>query len=124
MQHLFIPFELAMKAKEKNFTEKCFGYYNNITKEISIIQYARYHQNEEFKVFPSAPLYQQIIDWFRKQKILIEIFPIDDWNSWSYKISAEDAMAPFFVAVQYDVEFDDYTKAMNEAISEAFELIK
>jgi hypothetical protein len=113
MKHLFLPENLQKIAFEKGFKEP-------ILKSNTTFHYP----NTNYVFSDGGILYQQIVDWFRNQKILIEIFPIDDWNSWSYKISAEDAMAPFFVAVQYDVEFDDYIKAMNEAISEAFELIK
>lgn len=95
MKHLFVPYKLALLAKEKEFEEPCFAYYQQFniptpTFHFGIIQH---HQNENYKGnnwnkidkdfqltdyinnnFVSAPLYQQLIDWFReKYDIVIEI---------------------------------------------------
>jgi hypothetical protein len=71
MKHLFIPYALAVIAKEKGFKEDCFGVYINDTQELKLVYTSM--------VIPrtphiDAPLYQQIVDWFRdKHCIFISI---------------------------------------------------
>lgn len=76
MEDLFIPYELALLLKEKGFDEPSFGVWNNIEKRLYIgLEYDTNQNN-----MPNgckAPLYQQIIDWFReKHNIDITIMPV------------------------------------------------
>lgn len=70
MNHLFVPYELAVKLKEKGFDEPCFGLFDNEELEY----------NGEERIFPfknfmpfvdtslvAAPLYQQVVDWLREK---------------------------------------------------------
>lgn len=80
MKHLFLSCALSLKAKEKGFDQPCLAYYTNRygggTEHPTPI-----HQHEgsgiigddntSFKnckyFIATAPLYQQIIDWFREK---------------------------------------------------------
>lgn len=85
MKHLFVPYELALKLKEKGFDEKCLGFYYNPKKifskekdvwELEILNFFKPSSNselEEINTFTiAAPLYQQVIDWLALKGIAIE----------------------------------------------------
>lgn len=61
MKNLFIPYPLAVLAKEKGFKEKCIATYD-VNKKIELHDYSIIGIS-----ILSAPLYQQIIDWFREK---------------------------------------------------------
>ena len=74
MKEQFVTYEIALKLKELGFDESCFGYYgiqNEIKYEISYNS----DPNLQKRKFISAPLWQQVIDWFR-EKYDIVIQPI------------------------------------------------
>jgi len=134
MEHLFLPYDLSMMAKIKGFNEPCLAYYNSITKEIGYTypSHTRYHINTVDKLFPSAPLYQQIIDWLRKtHKIHIQIFIGHDEDKIWYNFDLE----PVELGYNYephtcDTDVEGYDKengyylTLNKAITEAFKIIK
>lgn len=81
MNHLFVPYELALKLKEKGFDEECFGNYDcwskNESARLMIGVYPYFLGQEYAKRFDKtcilAPLYQQVIDWLLiKHQISIE----------------------------------------------------
>lgn len=89
MKKLFIPYKLAKLAKEKGFDEPCFATYDyspfeDIKDEIELIYevscFKGVVKNSTTTRLCTAPLYQQIIDWFEKQKHGI----IDDTVYFSY----------------------------------------
>ncbi len=51
------------------------------------------------------------------KKVLIEVKPIDDWNSWTYSIHCEDLMSPFYEAHRCEDEFKSYLEGLNHAIN-------
>lgn len=81
MNKLFVPYELALLAKEKGFNNPClalyskFGVYENQEQPI----YKQIPNQKEAKEYfggVTAPLYQQLVDWFReKHEIHIYITP-------------------------------------------------
>ena len=65
MKHLFVPYELAVKLKEKGFDIDCIGFYGDDGK----LYFDSPVSNFEDGINPlycSAPLYQQVTDWLRK----------------------------------------------------------
>lgn len=69
MKHLFLPYELALIAKEKGFDEKCLAYYVNESKEFrlnadKVFSNTSYTGTRDF--LTTAPLYQQIIDFLNE----------------------------------------------------------
>jgi hypothetical protein len=130
MKKLFLPYELAVIAKEKGFDESCLGEYLKFREPKEII-----FTNPTNKLYATsnsilAPLYQQIIDWFReKYKIHIQIERVSDQNLLYYKcflnINGHNSYAiesknnPSHSMFAYP----DYYSAMNAAITEAFKLI-
>lgn len=68
MKELFVPYELAVRLKEKGFEEGCFGWYAKdgsfYTGNVSI------HQG-----LLLAPLYQQVVNWLDNLGYNIKITP-------------------------------------------------
>ncbi len=122
MKHLFIPYELAVIAKEKGFNEKCIATYtqNTIGKGDRLQFFVEpINPNDDF-TFISAPLYQQIVDWLReKHKIYIYINPFNEILNFKEVVLFKWAIKDKCVAKEYST----YYEALNKAIEEAFKLI-
>lgn len=75
MKHLFVPYQLALLAKEKGFNEECLGnYFTNI--EGRLLEgfpkdgHAIWMESNSEQIKPencTAPLYQQLLDWFASE---------------------------------------------------------
>jgi hypothetical protein len=123
MKNLFLPYELAVIAKEKGFNEKCLAGFDT-DKEFHL-----YNDDEQDgwrnKNIPagefSAPLYQQIVDWFRiKKAISVEISWNEHMKMWQGVI--QDFRDPVNTYDDYGTSEDYYT-TYNAVITEAFKLI-
>ena len=71
MEKEFIPYEQALELKKLGFNEPCVGVYEIKEKELttafSFSLWGGTYQNELYwKGIISAPLYQQVFRWFRK----------------------------------------------------------
>lgn len=140
MRKLFVPFELAIKLKEKGFNESCLGYYENNTLDPEcpklFVHYSTLPLNEEQAKRPnlyrsenknselpqwavSAPTYQQIIDWFRDKKIHIGFTPFYDFFTCTIKDFNSDKEFDFNM---YE-EIKGYYPLQAKAIEKALELI-
>lgn len=75
MKHLFIPYELAVIAKEKGFNDYCLNAYNDRGK----MPYSDKHckNSSLLNGFVAAPLYQQIVDWFMTEHKLQVLWSSD-----------------------------------------------
>lgn len=76
MKHLFVPYELAVKLKDIGFHELCFGKF--LIPEIPENQFRfntegspKDYNTGLYGRFISAPLYQQVADWFREKHDLV-----------------------------------------------------
>lgn len=114
MKHLFVPYELALMLKEKGFNEKVL--YTVYLETINNRKESVYsgHQMEWVdwnnfisdvaphlgKCFISAPLYQQVIDWFREKGIEIDV--------WRYTYSGGKYQGKVYMWTvnQYDEKYD------------------
>lgn len=84
IKDLFVSYEIAKKLKDKGFNEPCFSYFGDGRLEIkdnrraSIYNYSSdIFDEEELKepfLIVLAPLYQQVVDWFREEHNIL-IFP-------------------------------------------------
>ncbi len=129
MKELFLPYELALVAKEKGLDcDCCLATYDMVG--------VLHITTRLFKGETIAPLYQQAVDWFREtHHILITITAggksATDWSY--YHGDVESLKKP---RVKINWEGDDtkfrgampiknlsYYEALNKAISEAFKLI-
>lgn len=115
MKHLFLPYELAVIAKEKGFDERCFTYYyKGEIQSISVLPF-----ESEDKVI--APLYQQAIDWLEeKHRIFIMPYPRDGW---CYLIQGIDGTISCSGISKHGEKFESKKESIHKAIEEAFKLI-
>jgi hypothetical protein len=128
MNNEFIPYEQALDLKELGFNQECLAFYNSTFRTPNELLYPQYggevgNWNVENHLI-SAPLYQQAFRWFRDKKILGKVRPIDDWNMWGFKISAEDLMSPFFLAYSSTKEYATYQEAELECIKTMIKIFK
>ena len=76
MQHLFVPYELALLAKNAGFDEPCLRFYQNseeLSDSLTDLDIPHFTNKKTGTYSCIAPLYQQLIDWFYdKHKISIE----------------------------------------------------
>lgn len=126
MKDLFMHYKLALLAKEKGFDESCFGEYRQwdgcspwlqIYQDINDIPFT---DDLPYTTECKAPLYQQIIDWFREKHnwcITIKLGTNDVWLWSIIEIGGKNQQ----VHVKEIKYF--YYDAYNEAIEEAFKLI-
>lgn len=108
MKNLFIPFELAIIARQKGFNETCFGWYSSdgcfYTGEITI--------NQGLLL---APLYQQIIDWFKFEKGIHFKLGLN--------VIIVKSQFPDIIIDGRIIEKENYYNTLNKALEEAFKLI-
>ena len=123
MKEEFVTYEIALKLKELGFDEPCFGYFPPLKKEITVWYNPEITNSGEFIL---APLWQQVIDWFREKHL------IDIDKGWcisnplgrkqeGYNISVYDRTRDEFAVRDFHI---DYYKAREQAILKAIELIK
>lgn len=141
MKHLFIPYELALLAKEKGFDEPCFGFFKYKNKTVVLFQDKLCDpscnsdiKNDDF-IEATAPLYQQLIDWFReKHNIQIHStlrIPKEAIKAAEGKLKHLDFKYAFYIYMEEknpriigkDYRSNDYYEALNQTIKEAFKLI-
>lgn len=154
MKHLHVPYELALLAKEKGFDEYCFmvwskwtgAYFNNeillheyrliYFRNLSPYQYETHEKRNSELPYTfdciAAPLYQQLVDWFReKHNIFIKIdnFLLEDNTvDYDYCICKCDADIDEKGNMRYLIDYDvnrsfTYYGALTQGIEEAFKLI-
>ncbi len=132
----FVNINLSKLLKEKGFNEPCLACYdaNGIITSYSsdILKFVNYNSIGDIV---SAPLYQDVIDWFRINHNLISSATsayFDDENKQSFYPLISlwiDQRRPVLVenylynGADNDVYFDDYYDALDEAIKEAIKLI-
>ncbi len=122
MKHLFVPYETALQLKAKEFNEPCLKMWN-----VTNFDEPWLGEKGETSVQVNAPLYQQVIDWFReKHKLHVEASwqtTNDEINHkvtyWSM-ISKEDDLG--FDTKEY-FGLNSYYEALDKAIEEAIKLI-
>lgn len=112
MKHLFIPYELAVIAKEKGFNDECLSGYDKDKQPLIC-------NPSEFGILP-APLYQQIVDWFReKHNIYIEITLT---TTYDFKVEIKGEGMELLYRT-WKLTKEDYHEALNKSIEAAFKLI-
>lgn len=118
---LFLLRPLADQVKDAGFWEECLGTYND-DGTIKVIDEPKAHYYKE----RSAPTYDQVISWIRKQfKFNIHITRDGGW--WILNIqdfTREDEASPNDIELSGSVCFNKYREAQQEGIKEVLKLIK
>ena len=126
MKKQFAPYTIALALKELGFDEECFGWYylNNP----DYIEYERCKLKDCTDIHISAPLWQQVIDYFReKHQIIIAIHAYHDLDA----VDEVDQILWDFAL--WDKDWNDtsdytyyhsYEEAREAAIVEAIKIVK
>lgn len=127
MKELFLPYKLAMIAKEKGFNNLCFAAYDNNkhflwASEVAQVQF--FKNSDTIEKCCTALLYQQVVDWFR-EKHNIEV-SVKSWKNEGdgkviYVYSNKILGLPS--TFRFDFKSELYYETLNKAIEEAFNLI-
>jgi hypothetical protein len=124
---MLIKFELAEKIDQLKIPLGTFQYCydpNDFEKPMDIRLVGG---NDEY-LDTLVPTYQQseLQTYLRNRKILVEVGPIDSWDSWAYSIYLEDAMSPFFKALPDTgdfPEFPTYEDALEAGLTKGIEFL-
>ena len=140
MQREFVTYEIALGLKELGFDEECFAIFfrtilnngrtvNYISDDWESPFYKNRTNSESNSVdIVSAPLWQQVIDWFReKHRISISLIPWD-YNTWWYQIETFDTVTNELNSVIAEtkkiINGMSYYDNREQAILKAIEIIK
>lgn len=123
MKHLFVPYELAVKLKEKGYKEYCLAHYTLVGRLLIVRQTGSTYQGVIL-----APLYQQIIDWFSEEHNIELYCPNYYKNSKGYKPEYECRVNGKQSGIESSSSssvtlFPTRHEAFDEAIKEALKII-
>jgi len=119
MKKQFVTYEIAKSLKELGFDEKCLGYYRN-PDEFFITENGRGFNYNKASWAISAPLWQQVVDWFDKVYNLLIVVKYDKIYGYKWDIRGKKNKPLYRCAVTYQRLCD----AREESILEAIELCK
>ena len=141
MKKEFVTYEIALKLKELGFDEECLGFWyvsqiNNSCIELRYGMCIFKSTSIELSKYPKnvlAPLYQQVVDWFReKHNIHIEIELTDNTMQFYYQYCIvdsknrechdEDMIDQATRIYNYNERFNTYEEAREQAILKTIEL--
>lgn len=152
MKHLFVPYDIALIAKEKGFDEFCLTKFepklytkpngdqilSAIIKTTFLNGIPKHYEDGGFEGYKNsskdmfgakcvaAPLYQQLIDWFESKDINITVKKIhlNHYEVFINKAYLTDIIYYTEFEKVYTKRFESKYEAYNEAFEEAFKLIK
>lgn len=129
MKKLFVPYEIALKLKQLNFDEECIALFDKDgeisgVEYIDIIHLNGIRQKDLTYHYPTlAPLYQQVIDWFR-EKHNCSVGVTSVFENSCIGCSKISSFLPHCNVDYYDEEHDDYYRCLNFAILKAINIIE
>lgn len=126
LKELFVPYELAVKLKEKGFNEDCFGYYSGdnpygeLVDKLNIIKCKQLESVDDLAGRCLAPTYQQAHNWLMiNRKLFIEIS--NGIMGYNWHINRVDVNGS--LSYNKNLPFSEYYDCYNKAINEALKLI-
>ena len=132
MKEQFVTYEIALKLKEKGFDEPCFGDYFHFERHNqSILDYDEDRERiitdntDENITKYLAPLWQQVIDWFREKhnKVIdLHLWDREDKESWKYEVTEYGEYEMHFQTKNPKIKCS-YEQARQTAIEHALTLI-
>ena len=124
MKHLFVPYEIALLAKEKGFDEHCLAYHSFYKDNNGLFTMCKAGSAKNSVEQVTAPLYQQLVDWFReKHYFLINIIDGNTKNEWWFQVIDLKNNPTVASTIEKDTVYNTYYEALNKALEESFNLI-
>jgi hypothetical protein len=118
MKNIFIPYELAVIAKEKGFNEQTLAFYTTTEKEL--IQIPLEGKTVLNHLQLKAPLYQQILDWLREEHNLFIEISLEKYGTLKIEIKGIIKLESLYCNCYTSKE--NYYEALNKSIEEALKL--
>lgn len=120
MKNLFVPYKIAVLAKQYGFNEKCLTYYG-FNKKLKKDNFGAWFLNKTMVTTQaSAPIYQQIIDWFRIKHGIDIAYKL---KSSYHRFEHTKAGDPKTIKEFDKADSGGYYGAFDKAIEEAFKLL-
>lgn len=123
MQKQFVNYEIALKLKELGFDEKCFAIYDAYqdNRLVYLSEDGRsasgtIKTNESMDFSCLAPLYQQVVDWFREMCCIFIEIEVGDF----FDIYAESYLYQATCKVFKSGELDGIALVRNEQNNHIF----
>jgi hypothetical protein len=121
MKNEFVPYDIALGAKEIGFNEKCLAFYTD-DKDLFI--------NKNLEIFPNvlskskinAPLYQQLFRWFREEHgffYFINYLDPVDLNCMGIVARMHKPVEPGYITDSYET----YQEAQNACLRKLIEIV-
>jgi hypothetical protein len=121
MKEQFVPYEIALKLKEKGFDAGCFGFYksNGEYEDYHYYRNGKYYlcnnktiskllDGENIDQKAIAPLWDQIIEWLREEhKLIILVLPQVQ--------SICDSEPLYFMAIEKIIIGDSFKEVFNSS---------
>lgn len=122
MKKQFVTYPIAISLKELGFNEPCLAEYDldDNNHSIELIERLETTSINSIKVL-TAPLWQQVIDWFR-EKHQININPLIDHNGVYYWVISRPINS--YEVETEDINGESWEIARETAILKAIEIIK
>jgi len=128
MENKFVPYNIAYKLREIGFDEPCFGYFETnidvfLIKDNNLITRKDLVRND---VDVLAPLWQQVIDWFRiKYGLAIHIDSSKiDWNQPIIRSFGKVECKRILGELNFRYSYDTYEEAREVAILKSIEIVE
>ena len=117
MEKEFVTYEIALALKELGFNEECLAYFED--KELTHGMLNSVGK----KRYLIAPLWQQVIDWFRIKYNWLIVVDVANSNEYYAAIREFDEDGTTISKIPYKI-YSIYEEAREHAILKAIELIK
>lgn len=82
----FVPFELAVKLKEKGFDYPCIAHYD-INKELKVVIREPIFWHSDVLSYTDAPTISQVLKWLREEKKIYIVIAVNPTLSTKDKIA-------------------------------------
>lgn len=106
---------ISLKLKELGFNEECLAYYHNHV-EPYLVKNGNFTKNSEQNLYYddcTAPLWQQVIDWFRDdKKINIEITRFPNINKWGF-VTTDMTIIPKYLSGDETIKYNNLVTSPN-----------
>jgi|ERR1017187_5834217 hypothetical protein len=120
MKHLFVPYELAVKLKEKGFDWNCIKFWVDGKLILALntdIGNTNTQLSKLLEKYVAAPLYQQVTDWLISKNIYAHVSDFPMYNGkYGYRYGKGTSVEGFSIYSKLANRCDVLDFAMEEAL--------
>jgi hypothetical protein len=142
MEDTLISYDTAILAKQKQVTipscevyvtcdRDVYGYHPHKKEDILLfkkgdIKSIDIHDTQPYNTIIGNVCTQTLLSKILREryKILVEVRPIDSWETWTYDIYLVDIMSSFFKVYRPLFEYDNYEHALEMGLQEGLKYVK